>query len=125
MIGKLLKMYDEQRHNFHADEETSIIVWKLDALIERIRELEAENAELRNRVADYSGEIAALMTAKNLLLKQRAFLVGALEKTCLWHNTSGACPLFHSCPAGDVSQSCGEMMKEDWINTAIEVANDD
>lgn len=38
MIEKLLKMYDERRHNFHADKETSIIVWKLDALIERIRD---------------------------------------------------------------------------------------
>ena len=49
-------------------------------LCARIRELESENAKLRNRVADYSGEIAALMTAKNLLLKQRAFIVGVLEK---------------------------------------------
>ena len=52
MIEKLLKRYDEQRHNFHADEETSIIVWKLDTLIERIRELEAENAELKRQLQE-------------------------------------------------------------------------
>lgn len=42
MIDNLLKTYDEQRYRFHHNETVSIIVWKLDALVDRIRELEAE-----------------------------------------------------------------------------------
>lgn len=42
MVDNLLKTYDEQRHRFHCDETVSIIVWKLDALVDRIRELESE-----------------------------------------------------------------------------------
>ena len=90
----------------------------------RIRELESEKTELLNRVADYSGEIAALMAAKHLFLTQRSFLADVLEDVCIGHKTSGACPLFYRCPAGDLGKSCGEMTKEDWVYTAIEVAND-
>ena len=49
-------------------------------LCARIRELEFENAELRDRVADYSGEIAALMTAKLEWAKRLRELEAKLER---------------------------------------------
>ena len=49
-------------------------------LCEKGRELEAANAELRDRVADYSGEIAALMTAKLELVKRLRELEAKLER---------------------------------------------
>ena len=90
-----------------------------------MRELESENAELCDRVAEYSSELAALLSAKHLFLKQRFLLADILEDVCIGHKTSGACPLFYRCPAGDLGKSCGEMTREDWIHTAIEVANGD
>ena len=55
MVDNLLNTYDEQRHRFHHNETVSIIVWKLDALVDRIRELEAENNHLK-RTADLLAE---------------------------------------------------------------------
>lgn len=57
MIDNLLKTYDEQRYRFRHDETVSIVVWKLDTLVDRIHELEAENADLRERVADLEQEL--------------------------------------------------------------------
>lgn len=50
MVDNLLNTYDEQRYRFHHNETVSIIVWKLDALVDRIRELEAENTSLREEI---------------------------------------------------------------------------
>lgn len=50
MIDNLLKTYDEQRYRFRHDETVSIVVWKLDALVDRIRELQAENSDLKNQL---------------------------------------------------------------------------
>ena len=49
-------------------------------LCARFRKLEAENAELRDRVANYSCEIAALMTAKLEWVKRLRELEAKLEK---------------------------------------------
>lgn len=51
-IEDVLKTYDENRHKFHFEEETTVHVWKLDLFVERIRELEAENADLKNKLRD-------------------------------------------------------------------------
>ena len=53
MIQELLHNYDERRHDFEAQEIASIYVWKLDVFVKHIRELEAENAELRALVHAY------------------------------------------------------------------------
>ena len=106
---------------FQSENERLLTVCK--RLDKEREQLAAENAELRDRVADYSSKLAALLSAKHLFLKQRFLLADVLEDVCIGHKTSGACPLFYRCPAGDLGKSCGELTKEDWIHVAIEVAN--
>lgn len=50
MIDNILNTYEENRHTFHPEEETTVHVWKLDLLIGRIRELQAENARLKKQI---------------------------------------------------------------------------
>lgn len=51
MIDNLLHNYDEQRHRFHHNETVHIVVWKLDALVDRIRELERQRDMLADKLA--------------------------------------------------------------------------
>lgn len=61
MINNLLKTYDEQRYRFHHNETVSIVVWKLDTLVDRIRELETENQTLQKQVQELEKALIELV----------------------------------------------------------------
>ena len=51
MIDAILRSYDENRRHFESDDELVLVeVWKIDALVNRIRELEAQVHSLEHDI---------------------------------------------------------------------------
>ena len=44
-----------------------------------------------------------------------------LAKFCRYCEREGSCPIFYSCPAQFMGMSCGDITKEDWIESINEV----